>query len=204
MKVTRIYRGKKSNRINIDIEEEFGFSVEEDTLIKFDLYVGREINESFVKEIEEFDRSEYLFNKAVGYIARRPRSEKEICEYLEEKSTKRFGEINAGSIAKAIDKLKGREYLSDAEFTAWFAETRINQRKYSAFQIRSELALKFGIDKELIGNILAKQNIEEKERDAIESLISKKLGRYKSKEKMAQYLKNKGFDWDNIKTALNI
>ncbi len=48
MKITRVYRGVKSNRINIDIEEEFAFSVEESTLVKFNLFLGKEIDRELV------------------------------------------------------------------------------------------------------------------------------------------------------------
>ena len=78
MKVTRIYRGTKSNRINLDLDGEFGFSVEESTLIKCNLFVGKELDKAEIEQIEKQDQIEYLYNKALGIIARRPRSKNEI------------------------------------------------------------------------------------------------------------------------------
>lgn len=212
MKISRIYRGKKSNRINIDVDEEFGFSVEEGSLVKFNLFLGKEIDQSEANEIIGHDKYEYLYNKALEHIARRPRSEKELREFLEKKSAKRFKEIELASIDRTIEELKNRKHLDDVEFAKWFADTRMNQRKYSLFQIRSELSMKFGIDREIIDQTLREINEREGEIEAIENLIGKKYGQYKArhkdahvaKEKMIGYLSSKGFGWEQIKKAMQI
>jgi len=207
MKISRIYRGKKSNRINIDVDEEFKFSVEEASLIQFNLFVGKEIDERLENEIKEYDQFEYLYTKAIGYIARRPRSEKELLEYLEKKSEKRFKRILPKAIKTTLESLKDKKYLDDREFAKWFADTRLNQKKYSSYQIKSELSIKFGVNQNTIEEVLEGLEGQERTEEAIDNLINKKYSQYKSKhksdsiakEKMIAYLSSKGFGWEDIK-----
>ncbi|MBD3280369.1 hypothetical protein GF389_02500 [Candidatus Dojkabacteria bacterium] len=211
MRVSRIYRGKKSNRINIDLDEEFGFSVEEASLTKFNLYTGKDITKDEVEQIIEQDKKEYLYNKAIEYLARRPRSKDEMYSYLEEKASRRYKRKFENAIQKSIEALEKRGYLNDAEFAEWYGNTRLNQKKYSIYQIRSELGSKFGVDKRTCDQVLEKLDAQKRELEGIANLVNKKYGQYKAKykdkktakDKMVGYLSAKGFKWDQIKKVLS-
>ena len=193
------------------MDGEFGFSVEEATLVKFNLFVGKELDNTDIEQMENQDQIEYLYNKALGIIARRPRSKNEIKVYLEKKSKTRFKKVEETVVGEVIAKLESRKHLDDKAFAKWFVDSRLKMQKHSIYQIRNELNLKFGVDKELTQLVLEEAEASNKELATIEHLIDKKFRQYQlkhkdkriAKEKMSQYLSNKGFSWDAVNKVID-
>lgn len=208
MKITRLERAKTTDRINIFVDEEYLFSIEENTLVKFGLYKDKHLNKEEIQEIQRYDTYEYLYSKALGYISIRARSEKEVWKYLKNKLKKlKDEEKNLTEIVgKVVAKLKENKYLDDKNFAKWVVNSKLNQKKYSRKQIRQRL-FQSGISREITNDLLNKEENIEKEQESLKKLAKKKAKQLESqdipvakrKEKLIIYLQGKGFSWDEIK-----
>ncbi|MEK9178534.1 MAG: RecX family transcriptional regulator [Patescibacteria group bacterium] len=144
-------------------------------------------------ESEIFDR---YYNLALRFLSYRPRSEKEVYEYLKGKIQKSKGKsLNGEIIAKIMSRLAELDFVDDSTFVRWWIENR----KKGGRLIKLELLQK-GISKETIEEALLKFDIAKKENDLIKKFIEKKKSL--PYEKLVAYLLRRGFDYETIKKAL--
>ena len=141
------------------------------------------------------------FLKTAKYISLRPRSEKELRDYVSRKK------VPASIINPLFEKLYSLKLLGDEEFASWWIDQRNTFRPRSVMQLRSELNQK-GVSREIIESVLAKLVSIQTEIDAAKCLIQKKLkllSRIDSREKkhkLMQFLMRKGFSWEIIEKAI--
>ena len=214
-KITDItFQKKDPKRVNISIDGEFafGFSVEAKFLNK--LAVGKNLPQAQINKLVESDQIERLINKALKFLSFRPRSEKEVRDYLLRKG--KIGEIEKSdtektqyekSVEKVVQKLKNLDQINDKEFASWLVEQRKRFRPRGNRLIEAELAQK-GIDKDTINEITQEKNQESEEELAIKAAKKKlpsykKLNRDEFRIKLGQYLARRGFDWGTIKKVVD-
>ena len=142
---------------------------------------------------------EKAYNKALKSLSYRPRSEKEISDFLAKKK------FDSSIISKAIEKLKEQNLINDEEFVKWWIEQRQTHKPKSTFVLKQELIAK-GVAKELIEELLTtSQNDEESARLVFEK--SKiKFKNYKGEEflkKTIAFLQRRGFSWEIIKKIID-
>lgn len=146
------------------------------------------------------DSFEKLYNKALRFLSFRPRSEKEIRDYLQKKNS------DPQTAQKIIDKLKEYNFINDNEFARLWFESRIKLKPRAKRVIKMELKQK-GISEELIDEVFENTNSDDKELALI--LAEKRVKRYvkeepqKAKEKMYRFLISKGFNYDTIKDVVD-
>jgi len=208
--ITALVRAKRSSKIHIYINEEYTLSVVEDIVTKEGLYKGKKINDVDLTRIKTNSLNKELYFKSIEYISRRPRSTKEIKDYL---SRKNFNlGLEKSKIDDIIVTLKERKYLNDRDFANWWIQNRIDNSKKSQFEIEIELRKK-GINLFLIKEVLAVKYNANTELNNINKLITKQLKKHtylkldtnKRILKLQKYLMNKGFKWNLVKEAtLNI
>lgn len=142
-------------------------------------------------------------NKALRFLSFRPRSEKEIADFLKRKQV---DEINS---RKIIDKLKEHKFLNDEEFVRWWVEQRtlITPRAFRVIKI--ELKQK-GISKEIIEELgQNKESMLQTDLEMAIKLVRKRLPRYKNLQKkevyqkLGRFLISKGFDYDTVKRSID-
>lgn len=140
-KITRITTQKRSkHRYNIFIddgnEEKFGFSVDEDVLIKYNLRKGLELSEAIIEKLLKDDTLQKSYAQVIGYLGYRMRSKKEIVDYLVKK------EVDSEHITKIIDKLTVRNLIDDQEFANSFVRSRIQTTTKGPGLVKQELQAK--------------------------------------------------------------
>lgn len=149
------------------------------------------------------DDFEKFYKASVRYLSFRPRSEKELRDYLTKKQCDPL-------IAKRIiDSLTRDKFLNDEEFARMWIRERTLIKPKAIRVIKMELKQK-GISKELIESALENSDDSPIDLDLSLKLAEKKLraihdqtDKYKVKEKLGRYLASKGFDWDTIKAAID-
>jgi len=150
--------------------------------------------------MDNFDK---FFNRALRFLSFRPRSEKEMLDYLKKKQV---DDLNS---RKIIDKLKENKFLNDEEFARWWAEQRTLVKPRAWRVIKIELKQK-GISKEIIEELA--QDTEFKLQNDLEmaiKLAQKRLPRYKNLpkqeiyQKLGRHLASKGFDWETVKKSID-
>nr|WP_280635601.1 recombination regulator RecX [Bacillus sp. 165] len=194
--ITKIEMQKKNKeRYNIYIDkgagEEYGFSVDEHTLIHHGLRKGLEIDEIELTNIlyDEEVRKGYLL--AISYLSFQMRTRKEIQEYLKKK------EIGNQVISEVIDKLSEQSYINEREYACAYVRTQSNVPMKGPDLIRRELVEK-GISISMIIESLHEYP-EEKQIENAERLCQKKVNSYKHlsalkvRQKLEEMLTRKGY-----------
>jgi regulatory protein len=143
------------------------------------------------------------FNRTLRFLSFRPRSEKEINDYLKKKK------VNSSISQKVIAKLKESNFLNDVEFAKWWIEQRTLIKPRAWRIIKIELKQK-GISSEIIEELNINSKSEETSdlTNAIK-LAQKRFSRYKSlprqeiNQKLGRFLISKGFDYDTVKRSID-
>ena len=156
---------------------------------------------------------EKYYTLAVVYLTRRPRSEKELREYLQKKAL-RFPPdseyvLTPELLKSVIEKLKSQKFQSDYDFALWWKQQRNRFRLKSDSVIKMELKQK-GIEREIIEQVFLKEEEEvvtdkEKARQLVEKRFEKVklLSKHEQYEKLGGYLARRGFSWDVIRRAID-
>ncbi|WP_342745710.1 recombination regulator RecX [Sediminibacillus massiliensis] len=205
-KITRITTQKKSkSRYNIFLDQEqgekYGFSVDEDILIQYQLRKGLELNESDINALIQKDNLQKSFTLGLNFLSYRMRSKKEMYDYLVKK------EVDPDQIPVVIDRLENEGFLNDRDFAHALIRTRINTTSKGPLLLRKELIDK-GVARTIADEAVGLFPYEEQYKKA-EKWVAKKLkndGRKSFKQQVQsiqQTLLQKGFNSEIIKDVLN-
>ncbi len=143
--------------------------------------------------MDQTDDYQKLLNAAFRFVSFRPRSEKEIRDFLEKK-LKKYNLYAPTIVGKAMDRLTELDYIDDAKFASWLVEQRNLYRPKGNRLLIQELKAK-GIQSRYIvtdelGN--ARRAIQKK------IPIWKKLSPLAQKKKIYDFLGRRGFAGSTI------
>ncbi|RKN86450.1 regulatory protein RecX [Paenibacillus ginsengarvi] len=160
--ITTIERhSRNAGRYLIFVDGQYAFTVFEDVLIRHRLFKGETIDPGKMQLVLEDEERQKAWSDALKQVGRRPRSEKELRQYL-----KRRGYLPP-LIDTIIGKLKEQNYIDDASFAAQWTEQRIYSQKKGRQLIKQELKMK-GVAPATIQTTLDQVPPEEEERLAYE------------------------------------
>lgn len=149
------------------------------------------------------DDFEKFYKAAIRFLSFRPRSEKELSDYLKKKK------CDPLISKRIIESLKRDKFLNDEEFVRWWVEQRTILKPKASRVIKYELKQK-GISKELIDSFYENDKSSTSDFSKALNLAEKKMPRYsriederKVYEKLSRFLASKGFDWDTIKEVID-
>ena len=196
MKITDIKQQvKRQNRYSIFVDEKYLFSLSENELINSGLRVGRELSQAELSGLKYESELGKVYERALNLISHRPRSEGELRDYM-----KRKGHDEA-AISQVIERLSERSYINDADFARRWVEYRRMLKSSSKRRLMQELRQKH-ISDDIIHQVLSDDEINDQQ--ALRELVEKKRrqSKYKDDQKLMQYLSRQGFNYDDIKAAL--
>jgi len=143
------------------------------------------------------------YTLAVRQLTSRPRSVKELRDYLTQK--KATEEI----IVQVIAKLNEQKFQDDTAFASWWIEQRSRVRAKSDRIIMMELRQK-GIQPDIIAKLLSKDlpgkisDFEKAKKLAEKKIKSlRALSKNEQYQKTGAFLSRKGFDFEVIKRAID-
>lgn len=144
------------------------------------------------------DKFQKLLDKTYRYLSHRPRSEKEIRNYLKKKKA------SPAAVAKIFAVLKEQKLVDDVAFAVWWVEQRATFRPRGKMGLRAELrqkGIESGLIEEVVGSVdelpLARQVFNKKQK------TYQRLGKREYQRKMSAALSRRGFSWSTIKTVLD-
>ncbi|MBN1168766.1 RecX family transcriptional regulator [Candidatus Woesebacteria bacterium] len=197
--ITKIEPQKNKKRVNVHLDGEFSFGLDIETYMKSSLKVGQNLADEEVKQIVKKSEFKSALDKLLHYSTLRPRSEKEINDWLKRKKV-------AESLHKELfNKLKHLKLLDDENFAKWWVGQRLQFKNRSIRELANELYKK-GIDKNIIEEVLKDSEISEE--SSAGKLLEKrsfawrKYTGWEKRKKMSDYLARKGFSWDVIKKVV--
>lgn len=199
---------RKGNRFSIFLDGKFAFGLSHLTLLDNNLKVGKNLKEEEITKIVAREELSKLTDLATNFLSYRPRSEKEISQYLTKKIAKRenikYSEAkDSHLIEKVVSTLKKYKYINDFEFAKWYFESRLRSRPRGLMLIKLELKKK-GVSDDIIENLLSGSASEI---DLAKKALQKKIKRWQNlspldlKKKVYQHLSSRGFNFETIKES---
>ena len=134
-----------------------------------------------------------ILDKVYRFLSLRPRSEKEVADYLKKR------EISPSDFEKIFKILKEQKLVDDWEFAKWWLEQRETFKPKGKIALKAELKQK-GIAEEIIEKALAQIDEESLAKEA----LAKKAKNYRKLppeeffRKISQFLSYRGFSWQTI------
>ena len=143
------------------------------------------------EEIEKYDKNK---TKVLKYVIYKKRSENEV-------RTKFQNDIETDMLEDIIQELKDNKYISDEQYVERAVNEYIALRNLSIKQIKYKLQTK-GISSTIIEDYFSnnRDDMTEYEIKSAINIIEKKYNQ--PEEEIIQNLLKKGFQYDNVKEAL--
>lgn len=197
MRITAIKAQIKNvERVSIYLDGKYAFSLTQNQLLELKLHSGKELSEQDVVELKRASDYGKLLERVMNYVMIRPRSVREIRDYLWRKKAE------PDMAERLVQHLEVRGYLNDASFASSWVRSRQLTKPVSKRRLVAELRQK-GVTSELIERTVTSDDYDES--SALKEIILKKRkqSRYQDEQKLMQYLARQGFGYDMIKNALS-
>ncbi|WP_082234840.1 recombination regulator RecX [Halobacillus massiliensis] len=205
-KITRITTQKKNkNRYNIFLDrgqgESYGFSVDEDILVKYRLQKSIELEESTINALIQQDTIHKSYTLAINFLSYRMRSEHEIRQYLEKK------EVDPEHADEVVNRLYKNNLLNDQEFANSFVRTKVNTASKGPLLIKKDLmqkGVKNTVANEALTYFSFDKQVEKAKKFAEKKMSSdRKKSQRQQLQNVQQTLLQKGFTGDVIQEVVN-
>ena len=152
---------------------------------------------------------EKLINAALRFVSYRPRSEKELTDFLAKKLA-RWNISGNVLIVKVVNRMRELGYVDDRKFALWWRDQRIDFRPKGKRVIAIELARK-GIRRDIIEDMLLEKGVKQpfNEFEGAQKAIKKKrliwarLPRIEQKKKTYTFLAQRGFSYETIEKIID-
>jgi regulatory protein len=234
MKITAIEEQKKhKDRASVYLDGSFAFGVKLDLLWEYHLKVGLELDADKVAQIQADDAFLRGYDRALTFLAVRPRSTQEVRQHMRDKLIYKhpdYPEIRQDSIQKAdfietqtaaieriMAKLVQDRYLDDVAFAKWWIDNRRTFRPRGQRLLLVELKSK-GISDSDLASALTTPNEEghyhsevgASESDLATTVATKYMRKYAGtpesewRPRLSRHLASKGFDWETIERVTSI
>lgn len=219
MQITKLNsHSKDKNLVHIHIDDEYAFTVDLNFVVKNNLFKGKVVEVDILQNLYREAIANRYYHRAINSLSIRPKSSKEIQDYLYRILNKQINKENFPKFIKKsefndiiksiVQKLQQNKILDDAAFARWWFDNRISAAKKSKREMIAELQKK-GVQRDIIDQVAGMY--EEDEVDVIINLALKKISTYpyqklnqqQQRQKLLVFLSNKGFRYDQIKEAMN-
>ncbi len=119
-KITKIEVQKKNKeRFNLFLDEQFEMGIDIDTLVKFNLKKGQQLEAADMAEIQKYDHYRIGLNKAIQYLSYKKRTEKEVIQYLQKE------EISEQAISEVIEYCYREKLIDHQDYAESLKNTMI-------------------------------------------------------------------------------
>lgn len=186
----KIQKNNKS-RANLYLDGEFAFGVEMLTVMKLGLKIGQDVSAEKLREAVLDSEKSVAFEKAIDYLSRGMKTEKQMRDYLVKKGY--VDEI----VHHVVSKLKDYRYLDDKQYAALYVEQ--NSKTKGERRLTQELQQR-GISKTFAEE--ASQTDSETEWQNALTLAKKymrgKTLDLKNLQRLQRYLLSRGYGFDTV------
>lgn len=233
LKITEIRQGAKNlNQVNVFINNKYAFSLDVAQVVDLGVKVGRFISQKELKEFKKASEFGKCYQRALEWVLMRPRSERELRDYLKRQKAQRVmkerkqdwerARVMTGMAREENGEKPSRKKNSKAEEKIEYnfeelivekllAKGYVNDLNFARYYVENRF-IKKGISKkrlrvELLKKGISKEIVEEvvSARDDEEE-VRKMLVRKKSKyddQKMIMYLVRQGFSYELVQRVMS-
>jgi regulatory protein len=196
------FQKQNKDRVSVFVDGEYSFSVP--ALVAVNLRKNQYLSDDEIAELRATGLRAKAYDKAVRFLAVRPRSTWEVRQNLRRYRPKKDRPLNDADIDWVVEKLTAQGYLDDTEFARYWIEQRNRFKPMSPRALRYELRQK-GVDNATIESILA--SATDPAHAALQAARTR-LSRWRSvddetfRKKMIAFLQRRGFNWAVIRDIL--
>lgn len=186
-------------RVNIFVDGAYSFSLDVAQMVDFKSKVGQQLTSSQLAELKKASNFGKIYQRAIEYALVRPRSIREVKDYLKRKqqhcasSDNSTSSISSQDIENIIVRLVDKQYLDDKKFAEYYIANRFHKKGISQKRLQLELTKK-GVDSVIIAKVFS--NAPRDDATEIKKIIAKKRLRYNDDQKLIQYLVRQGFSYE--------
>jgi regulatory protein len=185
---------KNKDRANVFVDDEFFCGLTLDDVVKFKLHAGLVLSESELADLRASAAANDLFNKALVYLLKSPKTSKQIRDYLYKKDASRE------EVTAILARLESLGYLNDADYATRFTEAK--SQKSGVRVIRQKLLAK-GISRETAEEVTAEIGDQsELAQTLAEKYMRNKTRTQKERASLNRFLLSKGFDYETVARAV--
>jgi regulatory protein len=190
------------NRVSVFLDGEFAFGVHQDVAATHALRVGQSLTPEHRQEIERADQYVRAKQRALDYLAHKPRTEQEVRRKLERQDLPR------PVVDDVVARLYELNYLDDEEYAHDYVRNRFASKKYGPVRLQRELVER-GVDRALAETAVADFFADEDPTAAARTHAEKRWSRLddddprRRKQKLYRYLRRRGFTNDTIYPILD-
>lgn len=191
------FQKRDKERINLFLDGKYAFPLP--AVEAAQLRIGQQLREQEIEELKAIDLRSRGYNRALRFLAVRPRSQLEVRRNLQAYRPRDGRRLSASQIEWIIVGLRERQYLDDREFARFWVEQRNRFRPIAPRALRYELRQK-GVD-----DSVAQSTIDELSdaTSACEAAARSRLYRWQEetnparfRSKVGSFLQRRGFDWE--------
>ena len=179
---------KNGKRVSVYVDGEFFCGMQSIVAAREGVKPGAEIDENALRSLVSESESVEAFDKALAYLGKGPRTQKEIESYLYKKEYPGF------AVKAALEKLSDYGYLNDSAYVDAYLSCYAGERGIK--RLKADLMQK-GVDKNLLEEKLSALDGQE---EAALKAAKKYMRAHENadKNKLRAYLYSKGFDYSVI------
>lgn len=198
--ITSLHFQKHSpDRVSVYLDGRFAFGLPAIEAAR--LHPGQHLDDSEIDRLRGMDAEQKAYDRAVRFLAHRPRSQGEVRRSLEQSG------IDQAVVQAVIDRLVRQGYLDDAEFARFWVEDRQRFKPRGAYALRQELRQK-GVDDVTIETAVADLDVAAAAYDAahpralrLSNLISSDPKMFR--RKLSDFLLRRGFDYEVVSETVS-
>ena len=190
---------KKTDRVNVYLDGEFAFGLAAIEAIK--LQRGQVLSDADLDRLRGADETEQAHEKALRFLAYRPRSEWEVRQNLIK------AEFDGGTIDRVVDRLTAVALIDDAAFARYWLDNRAQFRPRGQAALRQELQRK-GVERAVIDDALRVAAVDQSDdQAALQSALARaerfrQLPPAEFVQKLSAYLLRRGFNYEAVRAAV--
>ncbi len=191
-KITRLAVQKKNpKRVNVYLDGNFAFGLYRDTAAW--LETGQTLSDEKIKELLEKDQQAEVYQKALDFIAYRPRTAQETRRKLQQAGYEAF------LIDNTIAALSDNGLLNDEYYAQQWVEERMRLKPRSKRVLIYELRQK-GIPDDVIQSAVEEVDDFRSAYEAAEGRLSRYegLSKFEFRNKLGSFLAGKGYSYEVI------
>ncbi len=187
---------RHKDRVNVYLDGEYAFSLK--MIVAASLKRGDYLSDQQIKELQMQESFQKAHDRALNFLAYRPRSSAEVRRYLKEKG------VPPQVSEEVLQRLSAAGLVDDLAFARYWVENRESFKPRGRRLLRQELRQK-GVDDELIGEALG--NVDEG-KSAYQAALKQaaKYARLEDglfRQKMHDFLRRRGFAYDVIRETIS-
>lgn len=199
MQITDITPQKRhKNRLNVYVDGEFSFGIDEFDAFKLKLKIGKSITEEDISEIKETVILSNAKEYALSLCSARFYTESAVIRKMKEK------EFDEWTICETLNFLKEYKFIDDFEYAKKFTQECIDNQKGGKIKIKMQLREK-GVAPDIIDEVIENFDFDEYEKESLAQLVAKKLDGnfdFKNVMKVKRYFISHGFSFDAVDRAI--